>query len=249
MTQTRTPELADIIRQAIEDRLADVHVMLPGRIDAYDAAKQKADVEPLIKRLQSTVDGELAEDLPIIPGVPVMFPRAGGFKLTMPVSPGDRCMLIFCERSIETYQIGQGRRGSSALINQSDPDTFEMHSLSDPVALMGWYNDAEALSSSDQDGVQLGEDGGPIIHIGGDLVELYEKGASEFVALAAKTDQRIGDLEQSLISHINTVFNVHLHTEVTSIFPGPAAPTSPPITSGTAPTPGSSVAAEKVKAT
>lgn len=183
---TRTPQLADIIRQAIEDRLVDVHTMLPGRIDSYDATTQKADVEPLIARLQSTVDGDIAEDLPIIPGVPVVFPRTQAFKLTMPVQEGDRCMLVFCESSTEGYQVGQGRQGTSSAIKQTDPDTFARHNLTDPVALLGWYNDAEALSSTDQDGMQLGETSGAIVHIGNDLVELYEKGAADFVALAAQ---------------------------------------------------------------
>lgn len=245
---TRSPELADIIRQAIDDRLVDVHTMLPGRIDAYDPATQKADVEPLIKRLQQTVDGEINEELPIIPGVPVVFPRAGGYKLTMPVAKGNRCMLVFCERSIETYQTGQGRSGSSELISQSDPQTFEMHSLSDPVALLGWYNDAESLSETDQDGMQLGLDGGPIIHIGDQLVELGEKDASQFVALAEKVNQRIGDLEQAVISFIGT-YNSHGHLDQTSIFPGPPLVNSPPIATGSAPSPGQDVSAQKVKAT
>lgn len=203
---TRSPNMADIIRQAIEDRLADVHVMLPGRIDAYDAATQKADVEPLIQRLQSTVDGELAEDLPIIPGVPVAFPRAGGFKITMPVAAGDRCMLVFCERSTEAYQIGQGRQGASALIRQTEPGTFEMHNLTDAVAIMGWYNDAEALSATDADDMVIGEDGGPAIHIGGDQVNLYEKNAADFVALAAKVKTELDKLKDD-INSLKTVFS------------------------------------------
>jgi hypothetical protein len=246
---TRTPELADIIRQAIEDRLADVHTMLPGRIDSYDPATQKADVEPLIARLQKTVDGELKEDIPIIPGVPVVFPRTRAYKLTMPVQEGDRCMLVFCEASTEAYQVGQGRQGSSALIKQTDPDTFDRFNLTDAVALMGWYNDAEALSSSDQDGLQIGEDSGAIIHIGNDLVELYEKGAAEFVALAEKTNQRINDLEQAMIQFVGTDFPAHTHIVTLPLVPTGTAPSAPPIPVGTAPTPGSSVAASKVKAT
>lgn len=196
MTSVRSPDMADIIRQAIEDRLAEVHVMLPGRIDAYDADLQKADVEPLIKRLQETVDGELSEDLPVIPGVPVVFPRAGGFKITMPVQSGDRCMLVFCERSIDTYQTGQGRRGDdTTLIKQTDPGTFEMHNLSDPVCLLGWYNDAEALNPApDADDMVIGEHGGPVIHIGSDQVNLYQKSGSghDFVALAQKVLDELG---------------------------------------------------------
>lgn len=237
----RTPELADIIRQAIEDRLAEVHVCLPGRIASYDAATQKANVQPLIQRLQKTIDGELKETLPEIPAVPVVFPRAGGFKITMPVKAGNRCTLVFCERSIDTYQVGQG--------GITDPDNFQLHDLSDPVAFMGWYPDGEALSSTDPDDMVLGEEGGPVIHIGGDEVNLYAKAAADFVALAAKTDQRIGDLEQSMIQFVGTDFATHTHIEQTSLFPGPPIPTAPPLPTGTAPTPGSSVAAQKVKAT
>lgn len=250
MTSTRSPGLADIIRQAIEDRLVDVHTMLPGRIDSYDPTTQKADVEPLIKRLQRTVDGELSEDIPVIPGVPVVFPRTQAFKLTFPVQAGDRCMLIFCERSTEAYQIGQGRQSATAQIKQTDPETFATHNLTDPVALLGWYNDAEALATADQDGMQLGETGaGAIVHIGGGLVELGEKGAAEFVALAAKVNQRFDDLENSMIQFVGTDYAGHTHIEQTSLFPGAPAPSAPPIPSGTAPTPGAGVEASKVKAT
>lgn len=252
----RTPELADIIRQAIEDRLAEVHVMLPGRIDAYDAATQKADVEPLIKRLQRTVDGEIREDLPIIPGVPVAFPRAGGFKITMPVNAGDRCMLVFCERSTEAYQIGQERKGTSDLILQTDPQTFEMHNLTDAVAVMGWYNDAEALSSPDSTDMVLGEEGGPVIHIGGDLVQLYQKGGgNDFVALAQKVFDELDALKQTLDSW-KTTNETHTHAHIDGIvgpsltsFPSSVpAPPHLPGTTWTTPAAVQSVAADKVKA-
>lgn len=251
MTAARTPELADIIRQAIEDRLAEVHVMLPGRIDAYDNDLQKADVEPLIRRLQLTVDGEINEALPIIPNVPVVWPRAGGFKITMPVNPGDRCMLVFCERSMEAYQIGQGRKGSSALIQQTDPETFDMHGLTDPVAVMGWYNDAEALSPApDTSDMVLGEHGGPVIHIGGDQVNLYQKSGSghDFVALAQKVLDELNDVKLDF-DGFKTAYDAHTHVTTATVSAGPIGVISP--TTSSAPTPHTpqSVAAAKVKAT
>jgi len=256
MTGTRTPELADIIRQAIEDRLADVHVMLPGRIDAYDATTQKADVEPLIRRLQSVQDGEVAEDLPIIPGVPVVFPRTQAFRITMPVEPGDRCMLVFCERSIETYQTGDNRRGdNTALIKQTDPATFEMHNLSDPVAILGWYNDAEALAAPDADDLVLGEIGGAEIHVGRDLVELYERGAAEFVALAQKVLDELNSVKADFNSFkLTSETHLHGHTDngvplLTSPPTNNPIPPYLPLTTWPTPHTPQSVAAHKVKAT
>lgn len=259
MTDTRSPDLADVIRQAIEDRLAEVHVMLPGRIDAYDATLQKADVEPLIRRLQSTVDGEISEELPVIPGVPVVFPRAGGFKITMPVNAGDRCMLVFCERSIETYQTGDNRRGDdTTLIKQTDPQTFEMHGLSDPVAILGWYNDAEALSPApDSTDMVLGEHGGPVIHIGGDQVNLYQKSGSghDFVALAGKVLTELDAIKTTLDAWETTnEAHTHSHTDqgvplLTSPPTSTPAPPYLPLTDWASPTTPASVAAAKVKAT
>lgn len=244
MTDVRTPELADIIRQAIDDRLADVHTMLPGRINEYDPSTQKADVEPLIRRLQSTIDGELTEDLPIIPGVPVVFPRTQSFKLTMPVSPGDRCMIVFCESSTEAYQIGDGRQGSSDRIKPTDPDTFERFNLTDAVCLLGWYNDTEALSAADQDGMQLGKDGGAIIHIGDDLVELYQKGASEFVALATKVKTELDKIANDL-----TTLKLAFQAWTPVLNDGGAALKAATLTWSTNPVSISPVAAQKVKAT
>lgn len=240
--------MAEIIRQAIEDRLGDVHTMLPGRIDAYDPATQKADVEPLIRRLQRTVDGELKEDLPIIPGVPVVFPRAGAYKITMPVSEGDRCMLVFCESSTEAYQVGQGRKGTSALINQTDPDTFERFNLTDAVCLLGWYNDAESLTAADQDGMQLGEGSAPIIHIGNDLVELYEKGAADFVALAQKVLDELTSV-QGDFDALKTAYDAHTHVVAGVVLGGPGTTSAVPIPLAPTPHTPQSVAADKVKAT
>jgi len=158
-------------------------------------------------------------------------------------------MLVFCERSIDQYQIGQTRKGSTDLIGQVDPGTFEMHNLSDPVAIMGWYNDAEALSGADQDGLQIGEDGGPIIHIGGDQVNLYAKSAADFVALAQKTFNEIKKITD-YVAFIDPL----LRGVPVVVEPGNGAPSAfqaalaVALAAAITPTP-SSVAADKVKAT
>lgn len=246
----RTPNLADIIRQAIEDRLAEVHVMLPGRIDSYDASLQKADVEPLIRRLQSTVDGEINEELPVIPGVPVVFPRAGGFKLTMPVEAGDRCMLVFCERSIDVYQTGDTRRGDdTSLIKQTDPGTFEMHNLSDPVAIMGWYNDVEALSPApDSDDMVIGKHGGAVIHISDNAINLFEKNAAQPVALAGKVLDEL-QLVKSDLAAFKAAYDAHIHITTATVSAGPLGVISPTVTSAPTPHDPQSVAASQVRAT
>lgn len=241
--------MAEIIRQAINDRLASVHVMLPGKVESYDAATQKADIQPMISRLQKTVDGEIKEDLPVIPSVPVAFPRAGGFKITMPVKEGDRCMLVFCERSIDVYQQSSGSR-------PVDPDLFLMHDLSDAVALMGWYPDSGAAESTDGSDMVLGKDGGEVIHIGNDQINLYEKSAADFVALAHKVLDELTVAKDNVTAATNWANQGFANISTTVPVPndGGAAIITGLVawlasTPAPTPTSPSSVAAEKVKAT
>ena len=43
-------ELSDMIRDAVREELMNTRVSLPGVITSYDASKQRAEVQPLIKK-------------------------------------------------------------------------------------------------------------------------------------------------------------------------------------------------------
>jgi hypothetical protein len=200
---SRTPNLAELISEALEIRLGDLHTCLPGRIESYDASKQEADVKPLIKRLLATAEGEeLLEELPIIPDVPVQMPRGGGFFASFPLQQGDHVLLIFSERSIDNFQAGDGI--------DSDPDDFRMHSLADAVAIPGWYPERKALPETHAENLVLGKEGGAVIHIKPDEIDLYEENAADFVALAAAVKAEIKAVRDTLNSHI-TNYNTHIH--------------------------------------
>lgn len=226
---SRTPNLAEVLRVAIDNRLCEVHTMLPGRIESYNAATQKADVKPLIKRLQKVSDGEISESLPVLPDVPVAWPRSGSYRMTFPVSPGDHCMLVFAEQSIDQWQASDGQ--------DIDPGTFQRFDLSDAVAIMGWNPDGKALGSTDQSVVSLG----------------LEAGAFDFVALAQKVRDEITTLRDAVDAMVTT-FNAHTHTVPgAGLLDGMATPVtgaataSPPGSAQTAPPSVNSVAAADVK--
>ena len=89
MPSERAPELAEVIRRAIEARLLELHVALPVKVTRYDASKQLVDVKPLVRRAFADEAGaRQVESFPVIPSVPVLFPGAGGFQLTFPISDG-----------------------------------------------------------------------------------------------------------------------------------------------------------------
>lgn len=123
-----TPTLAQVIQQTVEARLCDLHTAMPGRILSYDAATQKAKVQPELKR--KFRDGSLV-DPPVIPDVPVAMPRAGKAFLSLPLKQGDQVLLIFGERSLDTWK----QNGGSV-----DPSTeSRKHDYSDAYAIPGGY--------------------------------------------------------------------------------------------------------------
>ena len=118
--------LNDAILAAVDGRLGNLHACLPGRVEKYDYKTQKADVKPLVKRPYA--DG--AKPLPVISSVPVVWPRGGDASLTFPLGKGDGVLLVFAERSIETWLAAS--KGTDA-----DPGEPRRFDLSDAIAIPG----------------------------------------------------------------------------------------------------------------
>ncbi len=124
-----TPTLADTLRAALDARLTDVRVSLPGIVQSYDAARQRADVQPAIRDGYFDEAGErAADDLPVVTEVPVVFPGAGAASITWPLSPGDEVLLVFSSSSLDRWLA----RGGVV-----DPEDDRRHDLTDAIAIPG----------------------------------------------------------------------------------------------------------------
>lgn len=131
--QSRSPELAEVLLALKANIFDGLSVAMPATIVSYTAATQVAKVKPLLKRAVVGEDGTtIQEELPEIPQVPVMFPRGGGYFLTFPLLPGDMVMLVFMDKSIDTFMISAG----NVAMDQVD---LRMHHLTDAVAIPGFY--------------------------------------------------------------------------------------------------------------
>jgi hypothetical protein len=130
-----TPSLTRAVQSAINAALSNVHTALPGVIASYNSAKQIADVQPNLKRV--TFDGQKIQ-LPIIPNVPVVFPRSSDAFISFPLKPGDQVLLIVIERSIERWL------ESGGLVAPGDVRKFN---LSDAVCIPGFYPSAETVTA------------------------------------------------------------------------------------------------------
>lgn len=127
----------------IESRFKDLHTMLPGIIQSFDAAKQTAVVQPAIKRIFTELG---PVNLPLCVDVPVAFPGGGDFFLTFPVKAGDECILMFSERAIDNWY----DKGGVQL-----PSEYRIHDLSDGVAIVGLNSQPKKLAALQTTGAEL----------------------------------------------------------------------------------------------
>lgn len=135
--------------QSVVDRFAgDLHTCLPARIIGLDYKTQKATVQPLIKMRYtdagSNPDGLV--DMSSIPSVPLIFPSSKYATMTFPVKAGDLVLLVFSQRSVDTFKYSDGS-------TPVDPNDYRMHDYSDAFAICGVGTFTTALGIHEEDTV------------------------------------------------------------------------------------------------
>lgn len=145
--------LEELLEATLEARQNELHVALPGRIDSYDTAKQRAHVTPLIKRQLTREDGTRVDELlPQIRNVPILQLRAGAFFVHVPVAAGDTCLIIVCERDISRWlQTGEVSNAPDA----------RLHHLSQAVAIPGLFVSSDPITPAPSStSLELGHESG-----------------------------------------------------------------------------------------
>lgn len=190
----QTPSLIQLLKQAIDKRLLYVHTALIGRVESYDANTQLADIQPLLKRSIHTDQAQSKQEaLPLLVDVPIIFPRAGGFFISLPVQPGDCVQVLFNETSIDEFLTEMPSPIASA----------GRFTLQGAVAIPGIYPHSRPLKDAHAANFVAGKDDGVQIHIDGEKIRLGSDKADEALAIASKVKE---ELEK-----IKSAFNLHSH--------------------------------------
>jgi hypothetical protein len=133
--------------------------------------------------------------------VPIVFPSAGGFSLTVPVVPGDECLLIFSDTCIDSWWQSGGVQ---------DPMCLRRHDLSDAFAILGPKSQIKKLTGYSTDSVQLRNEAGDV------FVEVTHTNINLIVAntrvMVNGSDVKIDTPE----SHVTG--NLHVDTAATGTF-------------------------------
>ena len=146
-------------RQSIKTRVA-----MPGIIESFDADAQTVTVRCATRELLNLDGDQSWVDIPPLVDVPIVFPRAGGYVLTMPIKPGDECLVVFADNCID------GWWQSGGVQNQID---FRRHDLSDAIAIPGMWSQPRVLPNYSTDSAQLRtEDGSAYIELKGGTINI-----------------------------------------------------------------------------
>jgi hypothetical protein len=125
---SENPSLAECIEHGVETAMGRLFKAGPGIVKAYDPLTNTAFVRPAVKRaFYSGTTGERSfKEPPEIPFVPVIWPRAGGMVMRMPVLPGDTVLLVYCDAGLAEWREQGG---------VTEPEDARRHSMAGPRIL------------------------------------------------------------------------------------------------------------------
>lgn len=197
MSESAKTSLESVVQTAIDSYMKEVHTCLPALVVAVNHSTQLIDAQITIKR---QMKGELI-NLPLLKNVPLRYYKSNIFSITFPIEVNDNVMIIFAERSIDTW-LTEG--------DIQNPFDIRKFSLSDAFAIPMMYHQKDVIPSFDSTNLQIKtNDGSGTITLtpSGDI-ELNGNGDTTIAYTDMKTafDQLKTDLNNFI-----TVYNAHIH--------------------------------------
>jgi hypothetical protein len=213
--------LNSILRSVIDSVLKQVHTAIPASVVSFDLTSMSATVKPLIK--VQNKDGTFLSVSQVYK-VPVMFPRTAISCLSYPISAKDTGLLLFSERSFDTWIAGDGK--------EVEPEDIRHHDLQDCVFIPGLFPTGKGKIPVNNDDLVIQHNNSTItIKKNGDLIA---KNDGNSITITNSGDIKIGSSALSSLvvdsfidsfnNFLNTTFNVHTH-----ICASPSSPSATPL--------------------
>lgn len=205
------------MRTALDGRQAQIWTALPGIVESVDLEAMTVKVQPAIQGVVTQEDGsQKYVNLPLLVDVPLCFPSAGGFILTLPVQAGDEVLVIIASRCIDAWW----QNGGIGI-----PMEARMHDLSDAYALPGPRSQPKVVGSISSTGAQLRNDAGTsYVEISADgKIKLVSPSAIDITGdliVSGNISTLTGDVLAGLIS-------LKLHKHISAIPGNPTGPSIP----------------------
>jgi hypothetical protein len=119
------PQIVDVFSLMKRETMLDINCVQIGTIESYNSVTNTAQVSINVKRKLKNGD-EL--EYPTLEDCPVFMLHGGTSSITMPISSGDGCLVLFNDRCIEDWFL---------MGDVVAPADKRVHSLSDGIVLVG----------------------------------------------------------------------------------------------------------------
>lgn len=216
------PTLADLLDQLKKDillsfnchHIATIQSFNPGSDSKAPTVTATVNYKKTFFNLQA--NGQYAAqlvDYPLLVDMPVFILGGGAAALTMPIKPGDECMIAFNDRDLDNW-FASGLPGAVA--------TNRLHSFADGVAFIGVRSNLHPIADYDPDRAVL-RNGNALVGVGG--------GAGQLVKIANNITT-LNTLLQSLISTLQNLVSATAAITVTGVSTG-GSPSGPPANAST----------------
>jgi hypothetical protein len=213
-------DLENSLRLAFDGLMSGVWTACPGIIIDVDFVNLTCSVQLAIQAQVTDENGQVTYvNLPVLIHVPICFPKAGGFLLTLPIKKDDEVLVVFSSRCIDSWwQLGGVQR----------PMELRMHDLSDGFCIPGPCSVPNIIPNVSSTGAQLRNKAGTT------YVELSDDGKIKLVSPSeidvtgnlkvAGAITATGDVQ----GHFGTIAPISLtgHTHTSA---APGSPTSGPL--------------------
>lgn len=164
----RTKDPVELYQRFKDSIGIDLRVASPGIIQSVDYTRQTCTVQLAIKE-KLNFDGNLENvEIPTLLDVPFFVYSGGGYCLTLPISPGDDCLVVFGDTCMDAWW------QSGGVQNQIER---RRHDLSDGFAIVGFRSQPQVVSGYSPGTLQLRNAAGDAcIEISGSNINIRASG-------------------------------------------------------------------------
>ncbi len=144
-----TPDLTGYFQNKKFEIKNEINCISIGTVDSFDHSNQTVDLYINFLRVITSVGGKAPDttlDYPILVKCPVVMLSGGDSSLTFPITKGDTCLVLFCDKDIDSW---------FTTGNIVAPNSQRVHDLNDAIALVGIRSMANVLANYNQLGPQL----------------------------------------------------------------------------------------------
>jgi hypothetical protein len=236
----RFNDLEESIQTALAGLQKGIWTALPGIVESFDPAACTAVIQPAIQGVKTLPDGStVAVTMPLLLDVVVVFPRGGQYALTFPISAGDEVLVILAARAVDNWWLLGGVRSAAEarMHNLSDgfaipgpfskpavfagisPDTVQLRNESGDTFIEIDGTDVNVEAAGD---INVNCEGDVTLTCAGNLSATVQGNAALTAAAATITAaaiklQNAGSALKKLVNDaFITLFNAHVHSNVTA---------------------------------